>query len=120
MLKHCGATQQQATLSIRLIRLSTTIRQKERGGCLLCHLGRCLQEGSIGGIETYFAEPSSPPKGGIMLLQDIHGWKTKNIRLVADKYADAGMHLACSCTYRSSPMHKRILNIPMHTALDSI
>lgn len=25
-----------------------------------------------------------------MLLQDIHGWKTKNIRLVADKYADAG------------------------------
>ena len=71
---------------------------------MLCHLGRCLQEGSIGGVETYFAEPSSPPKGGIMLLQDIHGWKSKNIRLVADKYADAGMHLVCSCTCRCSSM----------------
>lgn len=75
----------------------TKRRENEEG---LAHFGSmvcCLQEGSIGGIEAYFAEPSSPPKAGIMLLQDIHGWKAKNIRLVADKYADAGMHLACNC-----------------------
>ena len=79
-----------------------------------------MQEGSIGGIETYFAEPSSPPKGGIMLLQDIHGWKTKNIRLVADKYADAGMHLACSCTCRSSTMPTSEFCTPHLTASEAV
>ncbi|CAL5218920.1 g666 [Coccomyxa viridis] len=47
--------------------------------------------GKIGGLDAYFAEPKSTPKAGVMLIHDIHGWDKKNIRLVADKYADAGI-----------------------------
>ena len=56
-------------------------------------IGECLQVGKIGGLDAYFAEPKSTPKAGVMLIHDIHGWDKKNIRLVADKYADAGMRL---------------------------
>lgn len=53
----------------------------------------CAQVGKIGGLDAYFAEPKSTPKAGVMLIHDIHGWDKKNIRLVADKYADAGIPL---------------------------
>ena len=56
-------------------------------------IGACVQVGKIGGLDAYFAEPKSTPKAGVMLIHDIHGWDKKNIRLVADKYADAGMPL---------------------------
>ncbi len=50
-----------------------------------------MQDGKLGPLSAYFAEPKSTPKAGIMLIHDIHGWDKKNIRLMADKYADAGM-----------------------------
>ncbi len=53
--------------------------------------------GKIGGLDAYFAEPKSTPKAGVMLIHDIHGWDKKNIRLVADKYADAGVRLVHPC-----------------------
>ena len=53
----------------------------------------CVQVGKIGGLDAYFAEPKSTPKAGVMLIHDIHGWDKKNVRLVADKYADAGVPL---------------------------
>ena len=52
-----------------------------------------VQVGKIGGLDAYFAEPKASPKAGVMLIHDIHGWDKKNIRMVADKYADAGMRL---------------------------
>ena len=58
-----------------------------------CGLAACVQVGKIGGLDAYFAEPKSTPKAGVMLIHDIHGWDKKNVRLVADKYADAGIPL---------------------------
>ena len=45
-----------------------------------------LQVGKIGSLDAYFAEPTSTPKAGIMLIHDIHGWDKKKIALVADNY----------------------------------
>ena len=67
-------------------------------------LAICVQVGKIGGLDAYFAEPKSTPKAGVMLIHDIHGWDKKNIRLVADKYADAGI----------APWSARCMRDPVH------
>jgi dienelactone hydrolase len=55
-----------------------------------------MQVGSLAGFDAYFAEPKEQPKAAILLITDIFGWEVKNVRIIADKYADAG---------KLSPMH---------------
>ena len=77
-----------------------------------------MQVGKIGSIDAYFAEPTSTPKAGIMLIQDIHGWGKKNIRLVADKYAEEGVVSAMHCALMPrSLQHHLCLLTSVSTAL---
>lgn len=52
-----------------------------------------VQVGSIAGLDAYIAEPKEKPTAAILLITDIFGWEVKNVRIVADKYADAGKHI---------------------------
>ncbi|MCJ1419336.1 hypothetical protein MMC32_005690 [Xylographa parallela] len=46
---------------------------------------------TIGGIQTYVAEPSSGSKAKtVIFLVDIFGWELPNVRLLADQYAKTG------------------------------
>ena len=56
-----------------------------------------MQVGSIAGYDAYIAEPSDKADKAIVLISDIFGWGTKNIRIAADKFADAGKHLSNRC-----------------------
>ena len=56
-----------------------------------------MQVGSIAGYEAYISEPSGKADKAIVLISDIFGWATKNIRIAADKFADAGNHLNLCC-----------------------
>ena len=50
-----------------------------------------LQEAKIGDMTSYQTQNFSGPDGPIlMLVCDIFGFQTKNIRLVADRYAELG------------------------------
>ena len=49
-----------------------------------------VQEVKIAGLDVYLAEPSSPAKTAILLVSDVFGWATSNIRLFADRYASQG------------------------------
>lgn len=52
-----------------------------------------VQVGGIAGLDAYIAEPKEKPTAAILLITDIFGWEVKNVRIVADKYADAGKHI---------------------------
>lgn len=56
-----------------------------------------------------------------MLIQDIHGWGKKNIRLVADKYAEEGVVSAMHCALMPrSLQHHLCLLTSVSTALPSV
>ncbi|KAK6373644.1 hypothetical protein LTS17_008137 [Exophiala oligosperma] len=52
------------------------------------------REDTVGGLDCYVTEPPSSDSNtktkAIIFLVDIFGWKFKNVRLLADQYADAG------------------------------
>jgi len=51
------------------------------------------REDTIGGINTYIAEPSDRSTAKtVVFIVDIFGWKFKNVRLLADQYAKAGFY----------------------------
>ncbi|MCJ1468169.1 hypothetical protein MMC07_006797 [Pseudocyphellaria aurata] len=72
----------------------------ENTGIGPCCLSGAIHSGSpsgrvetIGGLETYVAEPASESKAkSIVFLVDIFGWELPNIRLLADEYARAGFY----------------------------
>ncbi|EXJ88038.1 hypothetical protein A1O1_04965 [Capronia coronata CBS 617.96] len=50
-------------------------------------------ETTIGSLPTYVAEPESKSKAKcVVFIVDIFGWKFKNVRLLADQYAQAGFY----------------------------
>lgn len=49
-----------------------------------------MQVGSVAGYDAYISEPSAKADKAVVLLSDIFGWATQNIRIAADKFADAG------------------------------
>ena len=55
-----------------------------------------LQEATIAEMNSYQTSNFSSSEGPIlMLVCDIYGFQAKNIRLVADRYAELGMGWSC-------------------------
>ncbi|KAH0839203.1 hypothetical protein AYO21_05619 [Fonsecaea monophora] len=51
------------------------------------------REDTIGGLPTYIAEPANKSTSKtVVFITDIFGWKFKNVRLLADVYANAGFY----------------------------
>lgn len=53
------------------------------------------KEVTLGGLDAYVATPTGQTKGGILVINDVFGWKAKNIRLLTDRLAEAGYVAAC-------------------------
>ncbi len=55
------------------------------------------KEVTLGGLDAYIAVPASDQqtKGGILVINDVFGFKAKNIRLLTDRFAEAGYVAAC-------------------------
>lgn len=52
-----------------------------------------LQEVKVAGLDAYITGVRDNPGATIVFIHDIYGWKAKNARLLADKYAAAGTRL---------------------------
>lgn len=49
----------------------------------------CCHWCTAGGLDAYVVEPSKAYSGAVVLITDVFGYKTDNIRRWADKLADA-------------------------------
>jgi hypothetical protein len=55
----------------------------------MCHIA--VQEIEIATYRAYLSEPSGQnPTAAVLLIHDVFGWETKNLRIYADRFADAG------------------------------
>ena len=68
------------------------------------------REDTIGGLPTYIAEPSDKSTAKtVVFITDIFGWKFKNVRLLADQYAKAGLYCYVPDVLEGDPLAIELL-----------
>jgi hypothetical protein len=93
-----------------------TLHKMSCQDCFKGHIHPATPSGSITtihGLPVYVAKPAGTPKGVIVYIPDIFGWKFVNNRLLADKYAANGGFLVylpdfMAGSFPSSFIHKYI------------